>query len=449
MDDVEWTRWLSEPFRDRKVIVAYRVLAGMTRAVDDLRTWGAQRPLLVSVGRGTGAVPEPGTFDLVDIEAAPPPSMTEEVRRVSSLAADPPATVVATVEAYDPAGEAVWWLTPFASNSPHMGRSVLGGRPDAWAALEDKMLCDEIWDEAGIARAPSRVVAANDNDLRTAGRGIDGGHGTVWSGDARDGLNGGNDYVRWIRSPAHADAAVAFFSARCDRVRVMPYLAGTACSIHGIVLPDGVAALRPVEQVQRSDPERGRFAYGGLSTWWDPPADVRDAMRAAARAAGHVLDRRAGYRGGFSIDGVATDDGFRPTELNPRFSGGLNTLARAVPDLPLELIQINAVLGRDVRVGAAALEERIVTAADRRRYGRLMIPFPAGTPPAPKDHRLDWTSGELVSATGGTHDAVVSIGPSMIGGGFAIWELSGRVIQRGESALSHADALHRFAGVHL
>ena len=36
-----------------------------------------------------------------------------------------------------------------------------------------------------------------------------------------------------------------FFLTRCDRVRVMPFLDGVPCSIHGLVLPDGTAAVPP------------------------------------------------------------------------------------------------------------------------------------------------------------------------------------------------------------
>lgn len=445
MEDAEWTRWLAEPVRGRKVILAYRVLAGMTPLVDALRTWGAQRPLLVSVGRGTGPLPPVDTYDLVTLDEPPPDTMTEEVRRAAALAAEPPAKVIAAVEAYDPNREAVWWLTPFGSNAPQLGRQVLGGRPDQWAALEDKTLCDELWEEAGIAYAPSRTVPAVVADLDAAARELDGGRGTVWSGDAREGLNGGSDYVRWVRTPDHADHACAFFAAHCDRVRVMPYLDGTSCSIHGFVLPDGVAALRPVELVQLPEPDSGTFESGGMSTWWDPPSRVRDSMRAAARAVGRVLDRRVGYRGGFSIDGVVTEEGFLPTELNPRFSGGLTTLARAVPELPIELVQLNAMLGRDIRMSAAELEDRIVSAADEDRGGRVMALVPAVAPTDSVEHVVDWVDGELRPGNDSTSDAVVRLGPSMVGGGFAMWELDERVIGRGESARTHAAALRRFA----
>ncbi|UPK73373.1 hypothetical protein MU582_13095 [Nocardioidaceae bacterium SCSIO 66511] len=446
MDDTEWTRWLTEPFRGRKVILGYRLVAASNHQIETLRTFGAQRPLLVSIGRGTGPVPPPDTHDLVEVAGPRPPTMTEEVRQNTALASDPPPEVRAAVESYDPDGEAIWWLTPYASNADCLGRPVLGGRPASWAALEDKTLDADLWREAGVAHSPSRSVRPEAADLRAAADALDTGAGTVWSGDARDGLNGGSDYVRWVRTPEQAADAETFFAANCDRVRVMPYLEGPSCSIHGFVLPDGVAALRPVEQVQIPDAGEGRFASTGMSTWWDPAPEVRNAMREAARAVGRVLDRRVGYRGGFSIDGIVTAEGFRPTELNPRFSGGLGQLARAVPSLPIELVQLNAVRGRDIRLSAADLEHRIVGAADEQRSGRLMsIADSAAAPTESVDHRIGWDGVRLGPVDGSATETVVRTGPSMIGGRLAMWELDEHVIARGQSALPHARALRRFA----
>lgn len=445
MDDEAWTRWLAEPLRGRKVIIGYRVVAGATRAIADLRRWGARRPLLISVGRGTGAIPPADSYLLHTMQVHYPDTMTAEVRRAIAWSADPPQDVVGAVENYDPDGEAVWWNTPFSGDQPSLGRTVFGGRPRAWSALEDKLLCDEIWDAAGVRRAPSRVVAVDDDALRIAAEQVDRGSGTVWAGDARDGLNGGNDFVRWVRDPAQHLDAVEFFTPRCDRVRVMPFLDGIACSIHGFVLPDGVAAFRPVELVQSPDPESGTFGYGGISTWWDPETEVRESMRTAARSVGRVLADRVGYRGGFGIDGVATGDGFLPTELNPRFSGGLATLSRALPELPLELVQLNAALGRDVRMPAYALERRIVRAADDRRGGRVMVHVGRDDLRESSEHPVVWDGRDLAAAVDAEPDAIVNLGPSVVSGGLAMLELREPVIRPGRSAVPHAAALRRFA----
>ncbi len=367
-----WTSHLSEPFRGRPVIVAFKVLAGMTHDVARLKQWGALRPLLVARGIGTGPLPSPDDADIWIIPLDPAPSLSEEVREVHRLIASPPAELVRRVEDFDPDRRAVWWLAPFAGHGSLLGRDVMGGRPAEWARLEDKLLCDEIWDAAGLTRSPIRIVPAVRAELAEATKAIGGADGAVWSGDAREGVNGGGDFVRWVRSDADVESMTPYFAAHCDRVRVMPFLEGVPCSIHGFALADGTAAFRPVELVMLRRPAGNRFILGGMSTWWDPSDADREEMRDLVRRVGAILVDRVGYRGGFGIDGVMTRDGFRPTELNPRFTGGLMTLARSMPDVPLELLQMCAVAGRDPRVNAATLERLVVDAADAARFANAL-----------------------------------------------------------------------------
>src|SRR5204863_3718041 len=105
--------------------------------------------------------------------------------------------------------------------------------------------------------------------------------------------------------------AARFYAAHCDVVRVTPFVDGVPCSIHGIVLPNGIVVLRPVELASLRDPAAGRFRYSGMGTTWDPPAVETAGMRDLARRLGHHLRARFDYRGGFGIDGVLTSDGFR------------------------------------------------------------------------------------------------------------------------------------------
>ena len=177
----------------------------------------------------------------------------------------------------------------------------------------------------------------------------------MWSGDARDGFNGGGNFVRWLRDDRDRAAAAAFFRPRCDRVRVLPFLEGVPCSIHGFVLPDGTAVLRPVEIVTLRDPAARTMAYSGLGSTWDPPAADREAMRGAARRVGAHLQRDHGYRGAFGIDGVLTADGFRPTELNTRMSAGATALSE-VDRRFFTFLQAALVAGTDPGLTAADVE---------------------------------------------------------------------------------------------
>ena len=119
----------------------------------------------------------------------------------------------------------------------------------------------------------------------------------------------------------------------------MPFLDGVPCSIHGFVLPDGTAALRPVEIAMLRDEAERRFVYGGLGTSWDPPAADREEMRDVVRRVGAHLQAAHGYRGAFGIDGVLTADGLpahraqhpdvgRADAPSPRSTGGSSRCSR-------------------------------------------------------------------------------------------------------------------------
>ena len=444
--DVEaWTAHLAEPFRDRPVIAGFEVLASMTRHVSELRTWGARRPLLISRGIGTGPLPSADDAEVLVLEEDAATTMTQGVRATTAFVEDLPAVVTTRVEAYDRGRQAVWLVGPFVPSGRLLGRAVFGGRPAAWAALEDKTRADELWDAAGVPRAPAVVVPPKHDELIRAARSLDEGDGTVWAGDARDGVNGGADFVRWVASAEQAAEEYAFFAGNCDRVRVMPFLEGVPCSIHGIVLPDGVAVLRPVELVVLRRPETRRFVYGGISTYWDPAAVDREEMRRLARRTGELLARRVGYRGGFSVDGVLTRDGFRPTELNPRFSGGLARMAQGVPELPVELLQLNLVAGREPGIAAPAVEELMLSAVDARRAGDAMGISAAvrRTETDTAEVALDGDSFRL-APEGSEPAGAISAGPNAVGT-FVRFRPAAGVLRPGDRMAPYSVAMRAFA----
>ena len=75
----------------------------------------------------------------------------------------------------------------------------------------------------------------------------------------------------------------------------MPFLEGVPCSIHGIVYPDHVIAVRPVEQISLRRAAAPTFFYAGCATFYDPPAGVAeaDAGDGAPRRRPPALGRRA------------------------------------------------------------------------------------------------------------------------------------------------------------
>ena len=374
MSDEAWERHLSAPVRDRKVIVAFDLLASMTRIVHQLRRWGAERPMLLPQGIGTGPLPD---GDALVHHLADPSygSMTEQVRGRLHPGAllDPEAA--AAVDRYDPDGTAWWWFSPVGPNSPLLGRRALGGRPPHQITLEDKMIVDTLLDAVEAERSPAVLVPATYDELMRGTSAVlreTGGDQVVWAGDASQGVNGGGDFVRWVRTEEQASEFAEFFARECAQVRVSGFLEGVPCSIHGLVLGDGVVVLRPMELASLRDPSTGRFLFAGIGTTWNPPeADTRQMRQLARRIGEHLRDRHD-YRGAYGIDGVLTADGFRVTELNTRMSGGLTRLGRAAPGAQLELVQMNALLGRDIGMTADAYEELAMELVDETRFIDVM-----------------------------------------------------------------------------
>ncbi len=351
----ELTDQLLATYAGRPVIVGPGILAARTELVSWLREVDAT-VLVLTYAHGAGPKPHPGECVVVDVEAPATSNVTEEMRALDHLARHLPDHAVSAIEDFDPDRRGVWVGGPFVTtDEPILGRPVVSGRPAAFQALEDKLLADSIWDAADVARAPREIVPADRDALAAATARLSGPLGCVWSGDTKQGFNGGGDYVRWVRDDRDQRLAAAWFLPRCDRVRVMPFLDGVPCSIHGLVLPDGTAALRPVEISILRDESARTFRYGGLSTFWDAPPEDREEMRAATRRVGKHLRETYDYRGAFGIDGVLTADGFRPTELNTRASAGFTQVTQLDRKL-FALLNDALVVGEDPGVRVADIE---------------------------------------------------------------------------------------------
>ena len=341
-------------YSGRRVALVSGVLQGKAGYAQALAALGASKVLAIGA-MGTGPLPE---CERVVVEM-PAQSPVAEFRAWERLAASPTAEVASALDRFAPD---LVLSNGFESFTTFAGRPVFGARRPEWTALEDKTTVDALWDAAGVARAPSEVVPLG--EAWAAHERLDRGQGTVWSGDNRSGWHGGGEYVRRVRSAEEASAVSAYLGGACDAVRVVPFLDGLPCSIHGFVTPTGVAALRPVEMVVLRSTEG--FRYAGCATTWDPAPDDREAMRSVARRVGEHLAERVGYRGGFTIDGVMTADGFRPTELNPRLGAGVTYVALAAPEVRIGLLHFALIEGA-VHVDHEALERTILPAADATR----------------------------------------------------------------------------------
>ncbi len=311
-------------------------------------------------------------------------------------------------------------MTPVASMLRKLGAQpcllIALSRGTGDLPVEDKILIDAFWDTVDIRRAPSEIVPVDREALKSAMRRLDRGLGTVCAGDARDGVHGGAHRLRWVRQPEDLPEAERFFAQHCDRVRVMPFLEGIPCSIHGIAFDDAVVAVRPVEMVNLHIPKAPGVRYCGAATFWDPPDQDREYMRALARRVGAALRERIHFRGPFTIDGVLAEESFLPTELNPRFGAGLVPIGKAVSELPLIFLLQALVANEPLDYRPADLEGLLVDRADAARGG---AGFAVLDTPMDRTREHPLVLGKdaaRLASEGETSDGMLALGPSAVGG---------------------------------
>lgn len=368
---MDLTGALTDVYRGRRWILAADVLAAAPALLAELASVGvpAEDVFIVAGSRGTGPPPADVPTEVLGIAAG---DLMAGIHAFDDALGRLPAGVLARLAVFDPDRRAGVIAPLFTQRSTAAERRVWGARPALWRALEDKTVVDRVWQAAEVPQAPAVVVPAEASALRSAAAAMDVGAGTVWVADNRSGWHGGATGLRWVRTSEQADAAAAHMAQRADQVRVMPFLDGVPCSVHGIVLPDATVALRPCEMVVLRRPGRSDLCYAGMASAWDPPHADREDMRACARRVGEHLRAAVDYRGAFSLDGVMTTDGFRPTELNPRFGAALG-LASGGVDVPLYLLHLAVVEGVVADRPAEDVERAILTGADAVRAVRCHV----------------------------------------------------------------------------
>lgn len=365
--------------------------------------------IAVAVTRGTGDLPE--GVDTRCLDLGPVATMMEGIRRGERVLADLPADVVAWIDAFDPDRSARAIVPFFSGHDLLSGRRVWGARDLRWKALEDKTTVDALWDRIGVPHAPVRVVPLS--ELEEAHAAIDRGDGTVIAADNKLGWHGGAEFTRWAHDVDDVRAIGHEFAGAAERVRVMPFLEGVPCSIHGLVFSEHVAVFRPCEMMVLRNPGAREFRYAQAATFWDPPVADREDLRAIARRVGEVLRSEIAYRGAFTIDGVMTEDGFRPTELNPRMGAALGVMSRAFDGLPVTLLNMAVVEDLSIDWRPQELEATLLAKADEVRAAGGMCVV---TRPVP--HGKRWyrhADGAWIPCAEGDRTVEVAIGPHAAG----------------------------------
>ena len=430
-------------FAGRKFLIAGPIAVGLNGLARRLTGLGAERPFLIAGSEGTGILPTPEEAEL-RVLATQSADALEEFRNLQRVIEDMPDDLRGDIDAWDPAGTARFiFASPLAVSLDAAGRRAYAARPPAWAALEDKVQVDAFWDAAGVRRAPSRIVPADHEALKSAASALDRGLGTVWAADARDGLHGGGLGLRWVRHGDDGRESFESLRRMADRIRVMPFLEGISASIHGIVFPDSVAVFRPVEMVVLRPVAGDRLHYAGCATAFDPRADDRKAMRDLAYRVGAALRESVNYRGPFGIDGILAEEGYLPTELNTRAGAALAPLAQGV-GVPMALLCLAVAQGERLDYRPDLLERAIVESADEHRTCAGWSVTPRRFAESRVLNVLRDGDEYRECGTGEEPHGSLQIGPSPVGG-FLRFTLHPEQIETGESAAAEVVRAFRFS----
>lgn len=362
---------------DRSWIVATGVVVASLKIAKDLRGLGATKVLAIGISRGTGSIENDDPYiTLLDMGTTTVPDMMDAIRLEEQILGNLPDWVLEQVQMFDPVHEAHVVGNIYSGHEWIAGRKTIGYRPKSWQALEDKMIVDKLWDQAGVRRAPSRIVTLSECSFDVLWKSIvptyDLGSGTVWVGDNKNGWHGGAKMLRWVRDRKDAELAFDFFVASCDVIRVMPFMDGIPCSIHGWVFKHKTIGLRPCEMLIFQREGISQLTYSGASTNWKPTETHRKEMVESVVKVGDHLRDTVGYRGSFTMDGVMTVQGFMPTELNPRFGGALNRMSASLRNLPLYLMHLCTVEDPDISIDPMSFRRLIVDAAEQNPIIRGM-----------------------------------------------------------------------------
>jgi hypothetical protein len=285
-----WSEILKPVFGDRKVILAGGVVAAQLQRARQIKALGAESTfILATEGMGAGEHPNSEDGGWFAVEPEHTNTMVDAIHAGNAMLGNLPADALEALDSYDPERSALVVGTFLHEQELVAGRTSLAYRKPEWLAYDDKTVIDSVWDKIGVEREPSVIIPVDKEKLTAATAHMDKGDGVVWSGDSRQGVSGGAVGVRWIRSEADIDKALEYFTVNCDKLRIMPFLEGIPCSIHGVVFSDYVAALRPVEMVVLRKAGSNEFFYAGTATYWDPDPKDREEMRKMAKQVGTAL----------------------------------------------------------------------------------------------------------------------------------------------------------------
>ena len=145
------------------------------------------------------------------------------------------------------------------------------------------------------------------------------------------------------------------------------------------------------------------------------------------------------------MDGVVTERGFLPTELNPRFGAAIGRMASSMPDLPVYLLHVSTMAGQALDYRPKTLEALVRQQAGRHPVVRAMHTLEGRFDLEAQGLSLCRSGdGWRLAEEGEDSDVVLRLGPSASGAIlFASFRESS--IRRGPSSAPEVSAVFAFA----
>lgn len=400
---------LQRIYGSNRWIIATEYLQGAVALAETVADYPDTSVLALGARVGVGPVAE--GLSVLSMDLPFTDEMITDMRTAAEALRNPSPEFQTKVDQWDPTAEARVLGSVTATAGMLVNRSSFGARPQHWCDLEDKLAIEALWAAADIPLADSAQVALSDVDgVLDAHDRLRSEAGTVWAVDNSLGWHGGGAGTFWVADRTAAEELCQTLSAH-SRVRIMPFLEGVPCSIHGMVIPvaggasSATVAFRPAEMMMLRDRVNHRFIYGRAATYWDPAPDDRIAMRDTARRIGDQLARQVGFRGAFTVDGVMSTDGFVPTEVNTRYGAALPQAMPTLEGDTLSLYLIHLALVEDELddLNPEQFERWVVENLDRRRTARGFFDV-ADAPDQERTADVDRTLDGVVKAVSVPND---------------------------------------------
>ena len=424
----------------RKILLAFANERAIQRAANTLEALGVSKSHLFGIV-GQSPQTERIRLDIAHIFVALPEcSLAFELRAYHSALKHLDKTHIKVIDDFDPTVEAIvigafWFELESVAN-----RRVFGSRRTSWLRIEDKCEVTVIWDKANIKTSRSETVSVS-HLKHTCLEGWN--FPFVLSGDSTQGVTGGGSHVRAIYTAKHLDSVRSFFEKECQYVRVMEYLDGVSCSIHGVVLEAEVLCSIPIEMVVIPCSD-GHFKYMGASTHWIPNSSITAQLQDTVRKVGAVLREEVNFKGTFTLDGVITDGQFYPTEINTRAGAGIFALY-GVKHMAYFLLDLMLKDGQTIRFDTDSLQHWMIETAISNRSTRAWGESTVDGTCTPETHWLDFVSGQwsrVEDHTDGATTLSISDGRA---GAFLMLSVSPKSLSAGELLKPYVKAAMQYS----